>query len=129
MPTTTTTQTTTRRKSKTPTTFGTFVKNTKTNRRAGRRITETEVAELVVEVLHDQPNRRATISELLQLIPQKVALSMADLVRSPSRPNEAIWMQQVRNIASHRESPGNAVFEGQLRKVKNGFALPKRRAA
>lgn len=127
---TTSTHTTTiRRKRAAAEPFGTFVKNTKANRRAGRRITEGEVAETVVEILHELPERRATVAELVAMIPQKVALSLADLVRSPSRPNEAIWQQQVRNIVSHRETPGNAIFEGQLRTVKGGLALPKRKRA
>lgn len=100
-----------------------FVSDTKAHRRAGRRITEAEVADAVVEVLQEMPGERATIAELHHEIPLRIALSMADLVQSPTRPNEAIWMQQVRNIVSHRNSPGNAIYENRLVSFTGGLAL------
>jgi hypothetical protein len=88
------------------------------------RITEAEIADIVVQILADRPNRRATIKELVDGIPNHVTLSAEDLAPSPTRNNEAVWEQQVRNITSHKDSPGNAIFEGRLVAVPGGLALP-----
>lgn len=93
---------------------------------AGRRITETEVADVIVEILQGKKDGRATIADLVDGIPRRIALSMADMVRSRSRPAELVWEQQVRNIVSHRASPGNAICEGRLRQIKGGLALGRK---
>jgi hypothetical protein len=49
----------------------------------------------------------------------------ADLAPSLTRTGEAIWEQQVRNITSHKKSPGNAIYEGRLVAVPGGLALPE----
>lgn len=97
-----------------------YVADTKANRKTGKRITEREIADVVVTVLHSQPDGRATIVEIVDAIPRQVALSLADFVRSPSRPNEALWQQQVRNIRSHK-----AFVDYGFKAVKGGFALKK----
>ncbi len=55
--------------------------------------------------------------------------SADDLKASPTRRNEAIWEQQVRNITSHKDSPGNAIFEGKLVAIPGGLALPTKLSA
>jgi len=97
-----------------------YVADTKANRKAGKRITESEIADVVVSVLHSRPDGRATIAEIVEAIPSRVALSVADFVRSPSRPNEALWQQQVRNIRSHK-----AFTDYGFKAVKGGFVLKK----
>lgn len=103
-----------------------IVKNTRANREAGLRMSETDVANVVIKILGNRPGHTATFAELIDLIPREMVLSRADLVRSKSRPNEAVWQQQVRNIVSHQNAPGNAIYEGTLVHVKGGLALPKR---
>lgn len=76
----------------------------------------------------DSPNGEATIGQLVHEIPSRVTLSAEDLAPSTTRPGEAIWEQQVRNITSHKGSPGNAIYEGRLVSVKGGLRLPARRA-
>jgi hypothetical protein len=93
------------------------------------RITEAEIAEIIVEILQDRPNGEATIAELIDEIPNRVELSHEDLVQSETRPNEPMWPQQVRNITSHKGSPGNAIHDGKLIAIPGGLALPKKRAA
>jgi hypothetical protein len=88
------------------------------------RVTEAEVAEAVQDILEDRSSGRATIKELVAEIPNYIALSAEDLAQSQTRPNEALWEQQVRNITSHKSSPGNAIFEGKLVAIPGGFALP-----
>lgn len=92
------------------------------------RITEAEIADLVEAILSERPDGEATIAELIKEIPKRVRLSPEDLEPSPTRPGEAIWEQQVRNITSHKASPGNAIHDGRLISIPGGLRL-RRRAA
>jgi hypothetical protein len=93
------------------------------------RITEAEIAVIVVEILKDRPNGEATIAEVIDEIPNRVQLSQEDLVQSQARLNEPMWHQQVRNITSHKDSPGNAIHDGKLIAIPGGLALPGRKVA
>lgn len=88
------------------------------------RITESEIADIIVIILVDRPGGQATIAELIAEIPNHTQLSAEDLAPSPTRPGEAIWEQQVRNITSHKASPGNAIHDGKLVAIPGGLALP-----
>lgn len=88
------------------------------------RITEGEIAKIVEAYLNEKTNGQASIKELVREIPKRVTLSSEDLAQSTTRPNEAVWEQQVRNITSHKGSPGNAIYEGKLVAISGGFALP-----
>jgi hypothetical protein len=88
------------------------------------RVTEDEVAKAAETVLKASVTGRATIKELVAEIPNHIKLSDEDLKQSETRPNEAIWEQQVRNITSHKASPGNAIYEGRLIAIPGGLALP-----
>ncbi len=87
------------------------------------RITEAEIADIVEEILADRPNGEATIAELVEEIPNRVTLSAEDLALSSTRNGEAIWEQQVRNITSHKASPGNAIHDGRLVAITGGLKL------
>lgn len=87
------------------------------------RITEVEIADIVEQILACCPNGEATIAELIEEIPNRVNLSPEDLAPSPTRKNEAVWEQQVRNITSHKNSSGNAIYEGRLAPVKGGLRI------
>jgi len=93
------------------------------------RITEGEIASIVVEILKGVPGNEATIAELVAEIPHRVALAPEDLAPSGTRPGEAIWEQQVRNITSHKASPGNAIHDGWLVSIPGGLKLGQRAAA
>lgn len=93
------------------------------------RITEAEVAEAVEIILQDRSSGRATIKELVAEIPNRLSLSAEDLAQSQTRQNEALWEQQVRNITSHKASPGNAIYEGKLVAIPGGLALPGKEEA
>jgi len=92
------------------------------------RKTETEIADAVVAILQDRPNGEATIADLIDEIPNRVQLSAADLAASPTRPGEPVWHQQVRNITSHKDSPGNAIYQGRLIAITGGLRLVDRAA-
>ena len=93
------------------------------------RITESEIADLVEQILRDRPTGEARIAELVREIPLHIRLSADDLAPSPTRRNEAIWEQQVRNITSHKASPGNAIHDGRLESFPGGLRLPRRTKA
>lgn len=93
------------------------------------KTTEAEFAKIVIEILEDWPNGEAMFAELFEEIPQRHTLSSEDLMPSPTRPGEPVWHQQVRNITSHKASPGNAVYEGKLVAVSGGLALPAKEKA
>jgi hypothetical protein len=93
------------------------------------RITEAEIADIVEAILAERPNGEATIAQLVHEIPNRVTLSAEDLAPSPTRRNETIWEQQVRNITSHKASPGNAIYEGRLVAISGGLRLAHKAAA
>jgi hypothetical protein len=93
------------------------------------RITESEIAEIVEAYLKEKSSGQASIQELVRVIPERVTLSAEDLAQSTTRKNEAVFEQQVRNIASHKDAPGNAIFEGKLVAIPGGLSLPGKEAA
>src|SRR5690242_7203703 len=88
------------------------------------RVTEAEIAKAIEDYLNEKTSGQATIQELVKVIPSRITLSADDLAPSTTRPNEALWEQQVRNVTSHKASPGNAFHEGKLVAIPGGFALP-----
>lgn len=78
------------------------------------RITEDEIAIAVLHILAAQPNGRATVRKLKMEVPNHVRLSSADQVGSLTRVHEEIWEQQVRNLKSHSDTPGNIFHEGYV---------------
>ena len=88
------------------------------------RITESRMAMVVEAILEDRPNGEATIADLLAEIPNRVELSAEDLAPSPAQPGEPSWHEQLRNIAAHKDSPGNAIYEGRLVSTPRGLRLP-----
>jgi hypothetical protein len=90
------------------------------------RITEAEIAEIVEAILSERRNGEATIAELVREIPNRAALSAEDLAPSTTRNGEAMWEQQVRNITSHKASPGNAIHDGKLIAIPGGLRLARK---
>ena len=87
------------------------------------RVNETKVAEAVLEVLAASPNGKAPIASIVKAVPKYLKLSDEDCAPSPTRKNEQMWEQQVRNITSHKGSPGNYIHEGFLSSVKGGLQI------
>jgi len=79
------------------------------------RVTETDVAFAVLQIADRQPDDLATFYRLKREIPDVLKLTADDLRKSPSRPREKIWEQQIRNIKSHaNKSPENFISRGYL---------------
>ena len=93
------------------------------------RITESEIAQIIEAYLKEKTSGQASIKELVREIANRVKLSSEDLAQSTTRSNEAVWEQQVRNITSHKNSPGNAIYEGKLVAIPGGLALPGKEVA
>lgn len=79
------------------------------------RVTEADVAVGVTKYLVSVSGHTATIHQIKKALPNYMNLSTADREQSETRPNEEMWEQQVRNIVSHRETPGNFIHEGRFR--------------
>ncbi len=75
------------------------------------RVTEHQVGEAVLRILASSRTGSMTLSKLKEMLPEYLPLSAADHGPSPTRKNEEVWEQQVRNLVSHRKMPGNIVFE------------------
>jgi hypothetical protein len=87
------------------------------------RITEAEIAVAVLHILATRPNGEAGFAELKKEIPNHVTLSAEDQAQSTTRPNEQMWEQQVRNITSHYQSPGNIIFEDYAERIDGGLRI------
>lgn len=88
------------------------------------RVTENDVAFAIVQIAKTKPNDIATFDQCREEVPDYLDLSVADLAQSPTRANEKVWEQQIRNIQSHHASPGNYICDGYLEHVpKVGYRV------
>jgi hypothetical protein len=87
------------------------------------RTPEAEIAFAVLKILEANSTGEASIRWLKSKIPEYVALTPLDLTTSETRPNEELWEQRLRNIVSHKGSPGNYIFEGYLEHTEDGLRI------
>jgi hypothetical protein len=92
-------------------------------KKAVDRVTEHDVAHAACIALAPRIGREGSMQTLKKEIPNHLKLSAADLRGSTTRPNEAMWEQQIRNITSHHKSPGNFIYEGFLERIDGGLRL------
>jgi hypothetical protein len=92
-------------------------------KKSANRVTETDVAKAVMEILANEPNGEASIAKIVKELPKYLKLSTEDRTPSTTRKGEEIWEQQVRNITSHKATPGNFIHEGYLSVVKGGLKI------
>ncbi|MFA6123868.1 MAG: hypothetical protein WCS75_08275 [Sphingomonas sp.] len=78
------------------------------------RVTESEVALAVMQYLRGIANNEDSIDQIVKELPNFLQLHASDRATSPTRPNEELWEQQVRNIVSHKATAGNAIHDGYL---------------
>jgi hypothetical protein len=88
------------------------------------RATENEVAFAIVQIAKGMTNAVATFHKCRREVGNHLNLSGEDRKQSTTRPNEEMWEQQIRNIKSHWEAPGNYIYEGYLEHVpKIGYKV------
>ncbi len=79
------------------------------------RTPEDDFAEAVVAYLKTIPGKSDNIRNIIAALPGAfIQLTPEDEQESDTRPGESLWEQSVRNIVSHKNSPGNAIYDGQL---------------
>lgn len=84
------------------------------------RVTERRVGIAVLNILAARPEGEATVEILKAELPNHIALSADDQEGSPTRTNEEIWEQQVRNLKSHDKTAGNIFHDGFVEVVARG---------
>jgi hypothetical protein len=85
--------------------------------RKQNRVTEAEVAFAIVQIAKTAPNGIVSFARCRREVPNYLTLSADDHAQSPTRPNEEMWEQQIRNIKSHYDQEGNYICEGYLQHV------------
>ncbi len=87
------------------------------------RTTKSEIAKAVLRYLVKVPAGDASIAEIKRHLRGNYKFTAADKEQSPTRANEVMWEQQVRNIVSHRKSDGNYVHDGLLERRPRRLAI------
>lgn len=80
-------------------------------------ITEEEMAKLGMIIADGKASGIVTYDDFRQRVPGMWVLDAADLAPSHVRLGEPMWHQIFRNIKSHSDQPGNAIFDGRLTHV------------
>lgn len=76
------------------------------------QVAESEIGLAALQIAATKPDGVASMDELKRGMPGRVNLSADDQSQSETRPNEEMWEQKVRNLVSHRTTPGNIFAEG-----------------
>jgi hypothetical protein len=84
------------------------------------RVSEKRVGIAVLHILAARPEGEATVEILKAELPKHLSLSAEDQTGSPTRTNEEIWEQQVRNLKSHDKTAGNIFNDGFVEVVARG---------
>ena len=84
------------------------------------RVSEKRVGLAVLNILAVRPDGEATVQILKAELPKNLNLSVEDQAGSPTRTNEEIWEQQVRNLKSHDKTAGNIFNDGFVEVAARG---------
>jgi|SRR3979411_2732645 hypothetical protein len=87
------------------------------------RVTEAEIGEAVLAICANTATGECSIADLKAEIPNHIELSAEDRAQSTTRPNEERWEQQVRNLISHRTTPGNIICDGYAEYTGNAIRI------
>lgn len=88
---------------------------------------EHEIAEGVMGVADQTRDGIARFKRIYQELPNHISLTGDDWEPSTTRNGEPMWHQIVRNIKSHSEIEGNALYEGWLEHIPRvGYKLTVR---
>lgn len=78
---------------------------------------EEDMAKLAMIIASSQASGIVTFNAFRARVPTMVHLDAADLAPSTPRNPEPMWHQIFRNIKSHSQTPGNAIYDGRLEHV------------
>ncbi len=92
----------------------------------GDRLREPEARILALKIAAQRPNRTASTQFIKKEVPKYTDLSEADLRRSSSRSNEALWQQIVGNVISHQETPAGPFKKGYATRTSNGLSVTEK---
>jgi hypothetical protein len=85
----------------------------KLDRPAADRLQESEARMLALKIAAKSKNHYATMHDIRRELPKLYPLSSSDMRKSPTRPNEQLWQQIVRNVVSH-EGAATSLFRRGL---------------
>jgi hypothetical protein len=86
---------------------------------------EHDIASVIISICKAQKGGLCTYTRAYREIPLNTHLTPANLAPSQKRGGEPMWHQLVRNIKSHGNTPGNAVYDGRLIHIPRiGFKTP-----
>lgn len=86
------------------------------------RVGEADIRNDVIAVLQEQPSKEIRTSKLIKELRKRVKLTAADEEQLAGR-NDDRFSQIVRNIKSHKNQPGNLIYDGILEAIPRGFRL------
>ncbi|MER8596220.1 hypothetical protein NKH33_32685 [Mesorhizobium sp. M1182] len=87
------------------------------------RIGEADIGSDVIAIIDAEPHREITTTKLIAELRNRIPLSAEDEEQLNGR-NDDRFSQIVRNIKSHKDSPGNLIYDGHLIAIKDGFRRP-----
>lgn len=91
-------------------------------KKAGR-IGEHDIRNAVLAIISTEPNKEITTTKLIAELRKVVPLGPKDEEQLDGR-NDDRFSQIVRNIKSHKDQPGNLIYDGHLIPIKDGFRMP-----
>jgi hypothetical protein len=86
------------------------------------RVSETDLKLPALLAARDEPNGRISTTKLISKLRLSMNLNSGDEEILPGR-NDDHFSQIVRNIKSHKNTPGNLIAEGLLTPVWRGFQI------
>jgi hypothetical protein len=87
------------------------------------RVGEADIGPDVIAIIDAEPGRQITTTKLIAELRKRIPLSAEDEEQLDGRADDR-FSQIVRNIKSHRNQPGNLIYEGHLIAIPGGFRRP-----
>lgn len=90
--------------------------------RKPNRISEVDLTDAALQVIRAEPNGRISTTKLIAELRKVLKLSIEDEEILDGRHDDH-FSQIVRNIKSHKGTPGNLIYEGYLMAVPKGLEI------
>ncbi|MER9952546.1 hypothetical protein [Mesorhizobium sp. M0047] len=87
------------------------------------RIGEADISKDVLAIIAAEPNREISTTGLIAKLRDRIPLSAEDEEQLEGRQDDR-FSQIVRNIKSHKDQPGNLIYDGHLQSIYRGFKRP-----